>query len=364
MKILYVDLEREWRGGQSQALLTLKGLLQAGQKVELVAAKGSPLAERSRAAGISLHCVSRLGLRVLAARMISRLVRGGEFELVYLNEPHALSAAWLAKAHKRSPLLLSRRIGFPLRGNRISQARYAAVERFVANSRDVARSLTDSGIAAERICIVNEGVEIPERLAPEARTKARAAWGVRPEEFLFGCASVFTPEKGQRHLVDAMAKILPRFPVAKLLLAGDGKCREAVKGQARRFGIESSVLLLGFVKDVETFYAALDAFVFPSEFEGLGTALQAAMAYGIPSISTARGALAEVVEHKKTALVAEPNGDEFAEAMIQLMENRELRERLGCAGRSEVQRRFSAERMVADTIAVCENVLRTWKSRD
>ena len=48
MRILYVDLEREWRGGQSQALLTLRGLRERQLPVELVAARDSSLARRSR----------------------------------------------------------------------------------------------------------------------------------------------------------------------------------------------------------------------------------------------------------------------------------------------------------------------------
>jgi glycosyltransferase involved in cell wall biosynthesis len=97
--------------------------------------------------------------------------------------------------------------------------------------------------------------------------------------------------------------------------------------------------------------------VFPSEFEGLGTALQAAMAMALPSISTARGALAEVVDNQRTALVVEPNAQEFAQAMLLLMDSPELRGRLGVAGRKEVIERFSAERMVANTIQVYEDVL-------
>jgi glycosyltransferase involved in cell wall biosynthesis len=82
------------------------------------------------------------------------------------------------------------------------------------------------------------------------------------------------------------------------------------------------------------------------------------MAYELPAISTARGALGEVVENERTALVVEPKGDEFAKAMIRMMEDTALCEKLGRAGRQEVRLRFSAERMVANTIAVCEEVLR------
>ncbi|HEY6946340.1 MAG TPA: glycosyltransferase family 4 protein [Candidatus Acidoferrum sp.] len=358
MKVLYVDLEREWRGGQSQALLTLRGLRERTLQVEFVASRNSPLAVRSREAGIAVHDVPQLGLRAWAAAAIRRLLRHHQFELVHLNEPHALTAAWLGGAHKSLPLLLSRRIGFPLRESWVSRARYAAVDRFVANSRNVAQSLIDCGIAPERISVVNEGVEIPPFPSSERRSCARNHWGVQDSEFLFGCVSVFVPEKGQRHLIEALATVRKSHPEARLLLAGDGECRGELEALAKRLGQSEAVRFPGFVDNVVQVYDALDAFAFPSEFEGLGTALQAAMAAGLPSISTSRGALAEVVDHERTALVVEPSGKEFAAAMLRVITDAELRKRLSEFGRREVQERFSAERMVDRTIQVYEDVLK------
>lgn len=357
MRVLYVDLEREWRGGQSQALLTLLGLRERELQVELVAACDSPLAVRSRDAGIIVHEVSRLGLRAWAAAVIRGLLKHASFDLAHANEPHALTAAWLAGSHKKLPLLLSRRIGFPLRKSWLSRARYAAVKRFVANSKNVAQSLIDCEIASERISIVNEGVEIPALPSSEQRRNARSHWGVKEDEFLFGCVSVFVPEKGQRHLIEALAIVRESHPEARLLLAGDGQCRGESEALAKRLGQSEAALFPGFVNDVAKVYDALDAFAFPSEFEGLGTALQTAMAAGLPSISTSRGALAEVADHERTALVVEPNGKEFASAMLLLITDASLRKRLSEAGRREVQQRFSAEQMVDGTIQVYEDVL-------
>jgi glycosyltransferase involved in cell wall biosynthesis len=357
VRVLYVDLEREWRGGQSQAWLMLRGLHERGHEVELLAARDSPLALRVSAAGITVHQVPRLGLRGWAARAIRRLFARKRFELVHLNEPHALTAAWLARAHKRLPLLLSRRIGFPLQKNPVSQARYRAVKRFLANSKDVAQSLADSGIAAERISVVNEGVEIFPLRTWEQRSNARKRWGIRDNEFLFGCVSVFVPEKGQRHLIEALPLVRALHPEARLLLAGDGACRAELEALTKRLGQKEAVVFPGFVKDVEEVYAALDAFVFPSEFEGLGTALQAAMAAGLPCISTKRGALGEVVESERTALVAEPNGKEFGAMMLRLINDDVLRRNLSDAGRREVEQRFSAGRMVENTIHIYQDVL-------
>jgi L-malate glycosyltransferase len=358
MRILFADLEREWRGGQSQALLTLQGLRERGDEVALLAARNSPLAERAAKAGIVVHQVPRLGLRAWAAAALRELVARGGFDVVHLNEPHAMAAAWLARAHKRLPLLLSRRIGFPLRKNPTSQAMYSALERFVANSRDVARSLVDSGISEERISIVNEGVEIPPLPTREQRNSARKHWGIKDHEFLFGCVSVFVPEKGQRHLIEALPKVRAAHPEARLILAGNGACREELQMLAKKLQQSEAVLFPGFVDDVTQVYAALDAFAFPSEFEGLGTALQAGMAYGLPCISTKRGALGEVVDHERTALVVEPDPGEIASAMLRLFNDEDLRRRLANSGRREVEERFSAGRMVQNTIQVYEDVLR------
>jgi glycosyltransferase involved in cell wall biosynthesis len=357
VRVLYADLEREWRGGQSQALLTLVGLRERGHEVELLAGRDSALANRVAEYGITVHQVLQFGLRAWAARAMRTLIARRRFELVHLNEPHALTAAWLARTHTRLPLLLSRRIGFPLQKNAVSQARYRAVERFVANSKDVAQSLIDSGIAAERISIVNEGVEIFPLPTPEQRSSARKRWGVRENEFLFGCVSVFVPEKGQRHLIEALPLVRVLHPEVRLLLAGDGACRAELQALTKHLGQSEAVFFPGFVKDVTLVYAALDAFAFPSEFEGLGTALQAAMAAGLPCISTKRGALGEVVDGERTALAVEPNGQEFAVAMLRLINDEALRKNLSEAGRREVEQRFSAGRMVENTIRIYEDVL-------
>ncbi len=358
MKILYADLEREWRGGQSQALHTLRGLREQGHQAELMAPQGSPVAVRSAEAGIQVHTVGRISLRIQAAFALRRLIQNGGYDVLHLNEPHALTSAWLAGCHKKVPMLLSRRIGFPLWKNRISRARYDALDVFIASSETVAQSLVDSGIERARISIVNEGVPVPPRFTEEERIAARKHWGVQEDEFLFGCVSVFVPEKGQRHLVEALPAVREMYPKIRLLLPGDGACLAGVASLSKQLRLENAVMLPGFIRDVDQIYAALDGYVFPSEFEGLGTALLVAMAAGLPCISTKRGALREVVDHERTALVCEPSGKEFAEAMIRLVGDPSLQKKLGEEGRREIERRFSAERMAANTARVYQEALR------
>src|SRR5215470_17855151 len=145
---LLVDLEREWRGGQHQFLLLLKGLYERGHAAELLTAKGSSLGHRAEKAGFCVHYTSRRSL-LTAARKVHLLMKDGRFDLVHVNEGHALSAAWLARTHRKRPLLISRRVGFPIGKGYFSRARFRAATRIITNSNWVAEQAAASGAPKE-----------------------------------------------------------------------------------------------------------------------------------------------------------------------------------------------------------------------
>ncbi len=160
MMPLIVDLETDWHAAQHQALLLLKGLYERGHAAELIAVRGSSILHRARKAGIYVHAVSPKIVWWKAASKIRSVVEDGRIELVHVNEPRALTAAWLAGVHRKLPLLYSTRIGIPLPKNWVSRTRYKSVERFVADSKAAEQALLESGVTPERVSIVNQGVEI------------------------------------------------------------------------------------------------------------------------------------------------------------------------------------------------------------
>jgi glycosyltransferase involved in cell wall biosynthesis len=105
------------------------------------------------------------------------------------------------------------------------------------------------------------------------------------------------------------------------------------------------------VEEVEQVYAALDLFLFPSLAEPLGSSLLAAMAYGLPAVAAAGGATPEIITDQANGLLApaaDPAG--FADAVLRLLDDAALAGRLGDAARQTIERRFSADRMVQDTL--------------
>lgn len=360
MRVLLVDLERSWRGGQSQALLLLRGLRARGHAAELVAPAGSALAERAALAGITVYVTATKERRLAAARVLRRLLRGNRVDIVHANEAHALTAAWLARAHKHAPLVAARRVVFPLSSGYISMARYRAATCIIAISQAVREQLLAAHIDPQRIDIVADGVEVPPRVSEERRLRARARWGFAQKDQVLSLVAPFTAEKGHTLLLDAFAALRRDAPQARLLLAGDGPLQPALEARARAANLADEVRFAGFVDDVDEIYAACDVFVFPSLSEGAGTSLLSAMANALPVVALARGGVKEIIDHGSNGLlVQEAWPAPFASAVARLLANPELARHLGEAARDTVIAKFSADRMVDATLAVLERLVRS-----
>lgn len=355
---LIVDLETEWRGGQNQALLLLKGLYERGHAAELVAAEGSMLGHRAKKAGICVHSVSRGGFRLPAAAKIRSLLADGRIDLVHANEAHAVTAAWLGLTGRRLPFVASRRVGYLLGRGWIAQLRYRRANCIVANSCWVADQAAASGAEKDKIRIVPEGTEIPAPLTREKRATARRRWGIKDTTPLLGCVGVLLPDKGQEWLIRSLAEVRKQFPEAGLILAGDGPCRPELEQLAKQLDLSTAVIFSGFVKDVESVYAALDVFLLPSFFEAFNNSLLAAMAYEIPSIAFARGALPEIIEDGKTGLlVSGPDVPEISAAIKRILSDPQQAHSLGQAARTRVATNFTADHMVEGTLKVYTDLL-------
>lgn len=357
-RVLFADLERVWRGGQEQALLVMTGLERRGQGAELVAVRDSAIASRAQVAGIRVHTVSDTARRIGAALRLRQLLRQARFDLVYANEAHALTAAWLARAHRHVPLVAARRVTFPLSRRGISLARYRAAARILAISEAVRSELLAAGLHNEYIELVPDGVEIPEPITRERREAARKRWGFRADENVLVCVGALTAEKGHALLIEAFAKLRREMRNCRLLIAGEGRLRAEVEEKARNSGLGAAIIFAGFVPDVESVYAAGDLFIFPSLQEGAGTSLLRAMAYGLPVLALARGGVAEIIEDGRNGiLVQDARSEALAWAARGMLGDGELRERLSQAARETVATRYSADRLIDNTERIFEELI-------
>ena len=365
MLTLHIDLGKQWRGGQSQALLLIKGLRARGHEAELLSLRGSPLARRAEAEGIRVHTVEKPFARPRTAMTLARLIADRRPEIVHTHEAHALTAAWLARASRRTGLIASRRLAYHLKQNYVSLARYRSAARILAVSKFVAESLAASGIESPRVAVVYDGVEIPPAVSPEERLSARRRWDMGSEERLLGCVGYLLPEKGQEILVRAWPEVLKRSGPCRLLLAGEGKSRPQLEALARERGVADTILFAGLVEDGVEVYAALDGFLFPSLAEPLGSSMLAALAYGLPTVALARGAVPEVITDGETGLLVDrPDPSAFAAAVVRLLNEPGLAARLGAGARRTIEQNVSADHMVDATLRVYSHVCEERRSSE
>jgi len=355
---LIVDLGREFRGGQHQALLLLEGLRARGHAPELIAVRDSLLASRANDYGVPVHAADPRRRRITAALEIRRLVGEHRIDLIQANEPHALSSAWFARAHRAVPVVVSRRIALPISHAHFSRARYLAAAHIVAVSHFVEQSVLAAGFPATSVLVIYDGVSIPTEISKAQRESARKELGIPPEHTCIGNVAAFVPEKGYELLITAFAQLRKKTSACSLLLRGDGPQRLNLESLVQKLQLAESVKFLPSTVDSETVFAAIDVFAFPSHEEPLGSALLAAMAHGLPVVAIARGGIPEVVDSRKNGILVDGLDPEtFASALASLMERRDESKRLGNAARETIISRFSADRMVGKTLDLYEKLV-------
>ena len=352
---LHIDTARSWRGGQNQVLVTVLGLRAAGHRAMLVAHPDGALRRRAEEGLELLPLTPRTEMDLSAAWRLSRAIKELRPDIIHAHDPHGVAMAAIALSMstqpKRAPLVAARRVDFRLRGNALSRWKYDQVDCFICSSDAIRKILLADGVPEHRAITVHEGIDLGRVAAAPPAPLHEELWLPHGAPIV-GNVAALVPHKGQRHFIDAAALVLREVPDARFVIAGEGELRETLAHQIKHLNLEKHVILAGFRPDVLSLHQAFDIFVMSSITEGLGTSLLDAMAAGRPIVATTAGGMPEVVQDGTTGILVPPRDPHaMADAIIRLLKDEGLRKQMGAAGLSLVNARFSAERMVADTLA-------------
>ena len=287
MRILHVDTGRTMQGGQWQALYLLRGLRDRGHHVPLLA-RGE-LCHRAAAEGFAVNPPNPYK----------------DCDLVHAHDARAHTAAVL---RAQVPVVVSRRVGFPIQTGWLSRWKYARASHYIAISSYVRGTLLDAAIKPETISVVYDGVPVGEYREP-------AAGG----------------------------------PVIGIL---KDPLRELLIEAARMAGVE----VVG-AADLAAALQRASALAYVTAMQGLGSAAIAALAAGVPVMASRAGGLPEVVEHERTGLLVENDVASIAAALKRLTADRELALALSRRGWESARSRFSDTAMVEATEKVYERLL-------
>lgn len=283
MRILHLDSGREMRGGQWQVLRLHQGLVTRGHESYLMAREGAPLLAAAR--GLSLPCGPLRPLRV------AHFSRG--FDIVHAHDARSHSVGALLA---RVPLVVSRRVAFPVKSSALSRWKYGRPAKFLAVSQFVAEELRRAGVAAERIAVVYDGVPVPAE-------PARGAAVIVPW--------TLDPAKGMALAQNAAAKAGVSIVESRDLPADLPNAR---------------------------------ALVYLSQSEGLGSGILLGMAHGVTVIASRTGGIPELIQDGVNGILVENNEAAVAAAFGR------IDQRLGLAARATMMAKFTEACMVQATL--------------
>jgi glycosyltransferase involved in cell wall biosynthesis len=356
MRILHVNLEHAFGGGENQVAFLMRHLRESGHESTLAAPLDGALAHRVRGEGFEVDELrAGIGHDPRAGWQLRALCARRRPEVVHFHTGRSLT---LAPYRPRGlPAVTTRRMDYAPRGAEFYvRWLYAQVDAIVAVCGASRDALAERGIDPARVTVVPSGVAV-DHFARADREQARAALGIDAERLVVAIVGSLHARKGHAVLLRALAALRGRGLEVLCLAAGEGPERAALQRQAEEAGIAANLRLLGHVPDVLPVLAAADLAVQPSLAEAFGGAAVEAMACGRAVVASGVGGWLETIGHEQEGqLVPVGDAEALSAAMERCLRDPALRRRLGEAGRRRAAA-FSTRAMAEGNEAMYQRLL-------
>ena len=381
--ILQIIPSLDTGGAELSTAEIAEAIVAAGGRA-LVATEGGRLAARIRKAGgevLSFAAATKNPARLLAnAGKLTRLIERENVSLIHARSRAPAWSALMAARRSSIPFVTTYHGAYAESGKikRLYNSVMARADRVIANSGYTAGLIeTRYGTDKIKVRVIHRGVNMtefdPAAIATSRVEAMRHAWGVPPERPIILHAARLTSWKGQRVLLDAVARLVRGGLIgqAMLVFAGDDQGRTEYRDElvslAAALGISNDVRFVGHVSDMAAAFALAHVAVVASiEPEAFGRTATEAQAMGCPVIATAIGAPPETVlaagrdgiDHATGWLVPPGDADALAQCLDQaLLLTERQRSDLGRRARAHVAANFTLDAMRRSTLAVYDELL-------
>jgi len=363
MKILHINTEKTWRGGEQQTFNLLKGLKERNISSHLLCQPGSPMAQKTKKAQIRVFPIAMHGeADLLAGFRIRALINRFNYDILHSHTSHAHSLSFLASFGTKTRRIVTRRVDFSIFRHsflKLSGIKYRYMADFyIAISNKIKDVLVNDGIPAWRIFVAHSGIN-PNRFDDAKQDNLIAEFNIKSGEQVVINVAHLAGHKGQQYLVRAIPLVLAKIPNARFFIVGGGELMDKLKTLADSLGLKQELIFTGFRRDVGAFYQIADLFVMSSVQEGLGTAVLDALALGKPVVAAHSGGIPEIIRDGETGrLVASADHISLAEGIIEMLNHTERAKQMASNGQAMVREKFSIETMVDKNIEIYQQILK------
>ena len=310
--------------------------------------------------------VRRLGTgRIADPRWILDLLtelKDGEVDILHVHSPLPGSIARLVLSvvnrHVKVVVTEHNRWDRYARPTRwVNRATFGLNDAALAVSADC-RSTMPPKIQA-RVRVLEHGLDANAVLRSlDQRQRVREELGIAADSIVIGTVANLREQKNYPLMLATAKSVLAEHPDVVFLAVGQGPLEESLTRLHDELELGDRFRFLGFRPDATDVMAALDVFMLSSHHEGLPVALMEAMTLGLPIVSTAVGGIPEMVtDGEEGRLVPDGSERELTQALIEVIEDADLRARYGDQSRATALERFSAAAATAEVEAIYREVL-------
>jgi glycosyltransferase involved in cell wall biosynthesis len=342
IRVLHIDSQKEWRGGQQQAVNLYEALRAKGYQTMFACSSNSKLKSYFVERKLPFFEVAMFGeIDFISAFKISIYCRKNNYNVLCLHSAGAHSIGLMAKIFYPKLVIIGiRRVDFKIKSNFLSQKKYKSslVNSIVCISNEIKRVMLECGISEDKLKVIHSGININKFSNDKPEPRLKQEINIPDNEIVIGTIAALEGHKDYPNLLNAAKKVLEKRNNVTFVAVGEGKKRDELIELHKELDLGKKFKFVGYQSNVSKYLFLFDVFVLASKTEGLGTSILDAQSIGLPVVATNVGGIPEAVQNNYNGILVEAqNANELAEAIIKLVDNKELRKQLGLKGRESVK---------------------------
>lgn len=357
MKILHLNLQKNWRGGEQQLGYLIKGLTALGQEQLLLCRKRTALEEYAICNEIPYVSIE-YGLlqKPKAIHILHKLIFDKGISIVHCHESKGHGLVILTKIilGLEAKIVLHRRVMFPISGLWSKKVKYAS--RYI--NKTICISHAVEGVFQSSTQNLNTTVipDMVDLIFPYINQHLLTSkWGIKASKVV-GYIAALTFEKDHISFLNTAKKLTDVNSEIHFVLIGSGKLEASLKSYAQELGLSKRVHFLGFLENAKEIIPEIDVLLFTSTHEGLGSTILDFFVAKKPVVTVENGGSEDLVFDGITGFICKPKDVNcLAEHIEVLLRDTELTQKITNQAASFARENFSIP-------VVCERILAVYHS--
>ncbi len=324
MKVLHVNLETHWGGGEKQLIQLIEG---SSIENRLFCVRNSKLHQSCQENHLNHYCVaSSSPYHLLSIFKFIRVCKQFKPDIIHLHTSKAHTLGVMVQwFNKTTPLVVTRRMSSTLKTNSFSRYKYnhPSIKKIICVSEAV-RTAVSKLVHEKKLTTIYGGVNISQTEEKIDRDFLTKRYPQLVGKQVIGSVGSLTDVKDPLLFIDVASKISQRLPDAAFIMIGEGELKDDLVSRVRQLDLTEVFHFTGFLQESVAAISCLDLLLVTSKNEGIPNVILEAFITKTPVVSVDVGGIPELIQNDQTGKLSSRDSVELAEKAIQLLSNSTL----------------------------------------